>query len=165
MLKKALTGVRVAAFYLPLVLVTSCGGSGDSAPNGGSITSSPAGYSVSVPFTTVTSTFQSSPFPFTIALKTASGAPVSNTAVYVIASSPTWIYVTDPSTGITTGPVVTSAPYPVYTDVSGAIQIQVSIPLTSNSSYGDTISFASGNLRVNNTITVECVDSLAGICP
>lgn len=163
MIKKALS---VAAFCLPLV---SCGGTGSSATNGGSITSSPAGYSVSVPFTTVTSTSQSTPFPFTIALKTASGAPVSNTAVYVIASSeamfPTQIYVTDPSTGITTGPVSTFVPYPVYTDVTGAIQIQVSIPLTSNSSYGDTISFASGNLRVNDTITVTCVDSTDGPCP
>jgi hypothetical protein len=170
MIKLPLSVVRVAALCLPMMLVASCG-SGDNAPNGGTIISSPTGYTVSVPYTGAGTIFQSSPFSFTISLKTASGAPVSDTAVYVIASLdptfsvPTQIYVTDTSTGITTGPITITAPYPVYTDVAGAIQIGVSIPLYSDSSYGDTISFASGNLRVNDTITVECTNSTAGTCP
>jgi hypothetical protein len=170
MIKMPLSVVRVAAFCLPLALVASCGGSDDNAPNGGTITSSPSGYTSTVIFNNVGGVFAGGPYSFTISLKTASGVPVTNTAIYVIAPQdppsmvPTQIWVTDTSTGVTSGPITIVAPYPVDTDAAGTIQIQVSIPVYEGADYGETIAFASGNLRVNNVITVECSDGTQ-TCP
>ena len=160
MINMPVSAIRVAAFCLPLALITSCG-SGSEAVQGTVIVISPAAIAQNVPSNGTSSITQEK---FTISLKSPTGYP--QVGIKVVIDTPGTLYLVDTSTTPYTYTLVPSSYTGTISSANDVITVAVSYT-SSTGADGDVtvISAFSGTAYNRTNITYTCVDNPLGPAP
>ena len=157
MIKKAFTVVRVAAFCLPLALVSSCGGS--EGVQGSTVVFSPADVGVLVGPTSPVGDATVIQDIYTIQLRSPSGYPQTDTEMLIVSGAT--LYDVDSSSGtvvFTLAPTVNGT-YRVRTNSNGVYTIAVSYIVGGGASRSATImEVFSGTAYGKTDAIIRCVD-------